>query len=109
VEFGEIVEFGTLYSEETPELDRDLYQQMLNDIHEYGRLKGDGLNDGKPVSEGKMAAKPKKKREILESADKDDLDHFFKYIAKFPRTFFGHNWKVGALYAYWAEQGMPEQ
>jgi hypothetical protein len=104
-----IADFDTLYSKETPDLDRALYQDMLNDIHEYGRLKGDSLNDGKPVSEGKKGAKPVKVREVLESANQEDLDRFFKYMIKFPRSFFGYKWRVSALYANWAEQGMPEE
>ena len=103
-----IVELGTLYSKESPEVDHNVCQQMLNDIHEYGRIKGDSLNEGKLVSKGKMAAKPMKMREILEAANQDDLENFFKYLTKVPRTFFGYNWKVSELYASWAAQGMPE-
>jgi hypothetical protein len=82
---------------------------MLNDIHEYGRIKGDSLNDGKPVSEGKMAGKPMKMRDVMEAANQGDLENFFKYLIKVPRTFFGGSWKISALYAWWAAQGMPEK
>ena len=103
-----IADFDTLYSKESPELDHTLYQKMLNDIHEYGRVKGDSLNDGKPVSKGKLAAKPMKVRDALEAATQEDLDRFFKYVVKVPRTFFGYKWRVGVFYEWWVEQGMPE-
>jgi hypothetical protein len=102
-----IVDFDTLYSKESLELDRHLYEQMLNDIHEYGRLKGDTLNEGKPVSAGKMAGK--RMREILDAANQEDLDRLLKYMTTFPRTLFGHDWPVSGLYANWAALGMPEQ
>jgi hypothetical protein len=96
-----MVDFRTLYSHESPELDQTIYQKLLDDIRETGRLYGENMDGGNAISAGKFAAHPKRLRQILEETTPDDLDRFFDYVLKFPAVYFGHDWKIGALYANW--------
>jgi energy-coupling factor transporter ATP-binding protein EcfA2 len=104
-----IAGFDTLYSKESPELDRAIYQKLLEDIQEVGRQFGDKWDEGKPISKGKFAGKPIRLREALGKTSREDLDGFFQYVVKFPATYFGHNWRIGGIYAYWVLLGMPEK
>lgn len=104
----EIADFRMLYSKESPELDGVIYQKLLDEIHEFGRLNGDTVNDGKPISKGMFSARPTKAREVLEGASREDLDRFFQYVQKFPGTFFGHKLTISEIYKNWVLQGMPE-
>jgi hypothetical protein len=103
-----IVDFRTLYNNESPELDQTIYQKLLDDIRETGRLYGENMDGGNSISAGKFAAHPKRLRQILEETTPEDLDHFFDYVLKFPAAYFGHDSKIGALYANWVQMGMPE-
>lgn len=104
-----IVDFRALYSNESPELDQAIYQKLLDDIRETGRLYGEKMDGGNVISAGMFAAHPKRLRQILEETTPEDLDRLFDYILKFPATYFGHDWKIGVLYANWVQAGMPEK
>ncbi len=103
-----IADFRTLYSQESPELDQTIYQKLLDDIHETGRLHGDEMDEGKSISNGRFAGHPKRLRQVLEETTREDLDSFFQYLVKSPAAYFGHDWKIGLLYAYWVKMGVPE-
>jgi len=104
-----IAGFDMLYSKESPQLDQAIYQKLLDDINEVGKLFGDDWDEGKPISKGKFAGKPTRLRQALEKTSREDLDGFFQYVVKFPAKYFGHNWRIGAIYAYWVLLGMPEK
>jgi tetratricopeptide (TPR) repeat protein len=103
-----IADFRTLYSEESPELDRAIYQKLLDDIHETGRLHGDELQEGDSISIAGFADHRKRLRQVLEETTREDLDNFFEYFIRFPANYFGHDWKIGLIYADWVKRVMPE-
>jgi Flp pilus assembly protein TadD/energy-coupling factor transporter ATP-binding protein EcfA2 len=104
-----IAGFGTLYSKESPELDRAIYQKLLDDIHAAGKLHGDDWDKGKPISVGKFADKPMRLRQAMEKTSREDLDSFFEYVVKSPLSYFGRDWWISDIYAYWVLLGMPEK
>jgi hypothetical protein len=104
-----IADFRTLYKDESPELDQRIYQKLLDDIHETGRVYGDQLDEGKPVSAVKFAEHPRRLREILEETTREDLDRFFEYVVKVKASYFGQDWKIGLTYADWVKSGMPDE
>lgn len=103
-----IADFRTLYRDESPETDQRIYQKLLDDIHETGRLYGDEFDEGNPILTVKFTDHPKRLRQILEETTKDDLDRFFQYVVKFKASYFGQDWKIGLAYADWVKSGMPE-
>lgn len=102
-----IVDFRTLYKDESPELDQALYQKLLDDIHETGSLYGEEIG-GKSISVGRFADHPMKLRQVLETTSREDLDRFFQYVVSAKASYFGHDWQIGPTYASWVTVGMPE-
>jgi hypothetical protein len=104
-----IMDYRTLYSGHTPELEDKLRQAMLQDIHELGRIYGDKL--GERVRETTTITKDrfggKTVREALESATLEDLDKTLEYAAKYPGDFFGQRWKTGIIYLTWMVYSTP--
>jgi hypothetical protein len=103
-----IVDFRTLYKDESPELDQAIYQKLLDDIHETGSLYGGERSGGQSVSVGRFADHPMKLRQVLETTSREDLDRFFQYVVNAKADYFGHDWKIGPSYASWVTVGMPE-
>jgi tetratricopeptide (TPR) repeat protein len=105
---GKIVDSRTLFSEESPALDGQIYGRLLDEIHETGRLDGDMIDQHDSIGNVTATAQPGSLRQVLEEANEEDLDRFFQHIVKYPANYFGEDWKIGLLYAYWVKAGMPE-
>jgi hypothetical protein len=81
---------------------------LLDEIHETGRLDGDMIDQHDSIGNVTATAQPGSLRQVLEEANEEDLDRFFQHIVKYPANYFGEDWKIGLLYAYWVKAGMPE-
>jgi energy-coupling factor transporter ATP-binding protein EcfA2 len=104
-----IVDYRTLYSEETPELDNKLMQTMLEDLHESGRKYGDQFEkqffESKPIPSGIFEGKTV--RQAMESATLEDLNKSLDHALKYPGDFLGNKWKTETVYLYWLMAGAP--
>ena len=102
-----IVDYQTLYSRETPELEMKLSQTMLDDLHEFGRVHGDNLGEkffkGKTISKGIFEGKTV--RQAMEGATLEDLNKSLDFALKYPGDFFGNKWQIGIIYLVWTMAG----
>jgi hypothetical protein len=99
-----LVDYDTLYRDETPSLDDELFQRMLNEIHVAGLRYTGG---SKPLEKGKFANQSL--GQALEHTNIADLKSFVDYLAKYPGEVFGQRWKLYELYAVWVYFGAPSE
>jgi hypothetical protein len=90
-----IVDFDTLYSDETPELDVKLYARMLEEIHREAALQ----SNHQILKTGVFANQSL--RQAMENTKRSDVETFIDYIAKYPGDTFGQRFYVGRIYALW--------
>lgn len=104
-----IVDYRTLYSNETPELDNALLQTMLDDLHKSGQIYGDQIAaqffNGKPIQRGTFEGKTV--REAMETATLDDLNKCLDSALRSPGPFLGNRWNTGTIYATWIMTDTP--
>jgi hypothetical protein len=104
-----IVDYRTLYSNETQELDNTLLQTMLGDLHKSGRIYGDQIAaqffNGKPIPKGIFEGRTV--REAMETATLDDLNKCQDSALHSPGAYFGSRWDTGTIYATWIVAGTP--
>ena len=106
---NKILDYRTLYSGDTPELDHRILQTMLDDIHKSGRLNGDKFGkqffEGKSITKGIFEGKPV--GQAMESATLDDLQKSLDCALKYPGFFFGNKWNIEGIYMFWIMAGTP--
>jgi tetratricopeptide (TPR) repeat protein len=102
-----IVDFDTLYSHESPELIQFIYRKMVDDIRSYGQIEGDSLRD-KRVLAREPGTKPMTMDEVLVSTEVENLIRFLQYFETLSGFAYGNDWRIGVLYEWWIERGMPE-
>jgi len=104
-----IVDYRTLYFNETPELDNALLQTMLDDLHKSGQIYGDQIAaqffNGKPIPRGTFEGKTV--REAMETATLDDLNKCLDSALRSPGPFLGNRWNTGTIYATWIMTDTP--
>jgi hypothetical protein len=106
---GKIFDYRTLYSEDTPELEREFLDRVLGSIHDAGEISRQELDDrfmkGKPVSKGLFANKALS--EALRKTTIADVNMFVNYLVKRPSEVIGLKMPVWKLYAAWVALGAP--
>jgi hypothetical protein len=106
---GKIMDYRTLYSEDTPALEERIRQALLRDIHDSGPRYGDTLAQnvlhGQAISQGPFAGKTI--RQAFESATLGDLDRSLELAAKTSGIWFGRRWKTASIYLEWVMAGTP--
>jgi hypothetical protein len=104
-----ILDYRTLYSNDTPELDDFLLRAMLDDLHRSAGVFGDRIDvqffHGKPIPKGVFEGKTV--REAMENATLDDLNKSLDSALHAPGAFFGNRWNTGTIYAAWIVDGSP--
>ena len=100
-----IVDYRMLYGKETAELDSQIYKQLLDDIRAAGKMDVEFLK--KKLEKGKFAGKTA--GQALQETTRDDLERFFKYVFKYPATYFGHESRIVEIYAVWVLTGTPDE
>lgn len=98
-----ILDYRTFYSNETPELDNKVFQTLLNDIHDTGRLQR--LGEAKVIEEGIF--KGQTLAQALESTTLNHLERFLAFALKYPANYSGRQWKISDIYAVWLNMGTP--
>jgi energy-coupling factor transporter ATP-binding protein EcfA2 len=105
---NKIMNYRTVYSGDTSELEDRVIRIMLDDVHASGQVQGsafDELLGGKPISKGIYEGK--NSRQALESASLDGVRKSLDYAAKYPGEFFGRNWSTSVIYMTWVVAGTP--
>jgi hypothetical protein len=97
-----VVDYDTLYGDETPELDAKLFQRMLEDIHSAAPLFNKQLES---IKQGKFANQTLS--HAMEVATTDDIKDFVVYLLKYPGDILGQRLEVYKYYAAWAYMGAP--
>jgi hypothetical protein len=99
-----VLDYDTLYGDETPELDAKLFQRMLQDIHGAAPLFNVRLE---PIKQGKFANETLS--HAMEVTSTQDLKDFVAYLLKYPGDILGQRIEVYKLYAAWAYVGTPAE
>jgi hypothetical protein len=99
-----VLDYDTLYANETPSLDDKLFERMLLEIHKAGPLFAARTE---PLENGTFAKQSL--RQALENTNIAELKSFVDYAAKYPGGIFGKQWKVYDLYALWVYIGTPSE
>jgi hypothetical protein len=95
---NKIMDYRTLYSGETPELEDKLRRTMLDNIHEAGRLYGDQWGELMVANKTIQQLGGKTVRQTLENATLADLNRALEHAAKYPGDYFGQEWSVAVIY-----------
>jgi tetratricopeptide (TPR) repeat protein len=98
-----IVDYRTLYDRATAPSDEKLMAAMLDDIH--GAVASESIMNQR-IETGRFAGKTI--AATVQETTRADLERFLKFVEKYPRDFFGRDWKVTELYVLWAREGSPE-
>jgi len=99
-----IVDYRTLYANETQELDDQLLTALLADIRDAGHTQAPGSLHPSALEKGIGQGD-------LEKASQDDLRKFLDYVVKRTvavRAEFGREWKVRYVYSWWLALGKPQ-
>jgi hypothetical protein len=99
-----VLDYDTLYGDETPELDAKLFQRIIQDIHDAAPLFNVRLE---PIKQGKFANQTLS--HAMEVASTEDLKDFIAYLLKYPGDILGQRLEVYKLYAAWAYIGTPTE
>jgi hypothetical protein len=99
-----VLDYDTLYGDETPELDAQLFQRILQDIHGAAPLFNVRLE---PIKQGKFANQTLS--HAMEVTSPEDLKDFVAYLLKYPGDILGQRLEVYKLYAAWAYMGTPTE
>lgn len=90
-----ILNYDTLYSNETPELDAKLYARMLDEIHREAPLQ----SNTEILQSGAFAKQSL--RQAMQNTKQADVEALIDYLARYPGDTFGKSYYVGRLYAQW--------
>lgn len=99
-----LLDYDTLYSKESPQVDSDLLERMLQEVHAAGR-RAEGRTE--TVKEGKFGGQPMNR--VLENATPADFKTFIDYVAKYPGAVFGSRLDLSTLFTDWVEIGAPSE
>ncbi|HUJ39445.1 MAG TPA: hypothetical protein VLW54_02770 [Candidatus Acidoferrales bacterium] len=96
-----LLDYRTLYSKDTPDVEDRLYSEMLADLHAAGHSDNPRMKERLRTArfEGKTL------EEALQGATRDDLEQFFDYAFKNRDSYFGHEWKLYEIYEPWLLYG----
>ena len=90
-----VVDYETLYANETPELDSKLYARMLDEIHREALLQ----SNTEILRTGAFANHSL--RQAMQNTQRANVELFIDYLANYPGSTFGEQFYIGPLYARW--------
>jgi hypothetical protein len=94
-------DYRSLYADENGETLARVLDAILEDIGQAAREFADRDFMKEKIDRGRF--KDKTLREAMESATRQDVLDFLKYVARYPATYYGKDQNAVAAWAYWAQ------
>jgi tetratricopeptide (TPR) repeat protein len=98
-------DYRRLYTQENPELEDEVLDEMANDIRETAKLLAAREVMSKTLTAGRF--KGKTLRQVMESPTRVEVLDFLNSVMKYPRDYYGQDSKIGRAFGIWVLGGAP--
>jgi hypothetical protein len=95
-----------LYLDETPELVDETLNLMASDVRKTAVALANLEIMSRKIESGRF--KGKTLREVLDQTTAQDITGALEYVARYPATYDGGEWKITVIYTSWVLDGAPE-